>query len=100
VLFAAQRAGELGRGRREHLDAAAVESGEPRAPVDHVERGALAAARLGEEQRPRGELESCEPELARQLRVAVAPAKAPGDHEMEHEEELALEREHETLADA
>ena len=65
----------------------------------HVQGGALPRARLGEEQAAGCEVEGREPELAGQLGPRRTPAQAAGDHEMQHHEPLAVQREDDALPD-
>ena len=69
-----------------------------------AQRGAATRAswcRLGQEQRAVREIERGEAELARHgFAPAGLPAKAAGDHQVNHQEEIALELEHDALADA
>ena len=68
-------------------------------PLHHVQGGALLRARLGEEQGARCEVEGREPELAGELGPRRTPAQAAGDHEMQHHEALAVQREDDALPD-
>jgi hypothetical protein len=49
---------------------------------------------------PIGELQRGLRELAAYRLVLRAPAQAAGDHEVDDDEEIALQREHDALADA
>src|SRR5439155_10342971 len=57
-------------------------------------------ARLGQHERPGRELEGRQPDLAGRARARRSPVKATGDHQVEDEEELALELEDDALAEA
>ena len=56
-------------------------------------------AGLGEQQRARVELERRERERAGQLRARRVPLQPAGDHQVDHDEQLALERDHDALAE-
>ena len=99
VVLGEERGAEGGEVGCQHLDAARVERAQPVLAGDDVQRGALARARFGHEQRAGRELERGEPDFARDGRATRPPAQAAGDHQMEHEEELALERDHDALAE-
>src|SRR5262245_37594708 len=53
---------------------------------------------LGEDQSAVVEIDGEEPNLAGHFRAAVLPAKASGNHQVDHEEQLALEFENDPLA--
>ena len=61
------------------------------APADQVEGRAPLAARLGEHQLPVGELEGGERDLPRRLGAGGEPAEPAGDHQVDDQEELAVE---------
>jgi hypothetical protein len=69
VVLAEERPPERLQVRRERLEAAAVEGGERRLAADEVERRAPLRPRLGEDERPRREVEGGEPGAARELRA-------------------------------
>ena len=85
--------------RIERLEPARVERSQRRLANDDVERGALPRTGLCENERPSREVERREPQSRRDLRPWLAPLEATGDHEVEDEEEIALERERDALAD-
>src|SRR5437763_2030602 len=80
------------------LEPAHVEAGERRFALHEVKRGTLLRSRLGERECTGGKLEQREGESRRRLLTTREPAQPPGDHEVEHEKELVLEREHDALA--
>ena len=82
------------------LEPAAVELRERVRAAHDVERRALLRARLGEDQRARREVERGErrPCPGRRARRRI-PAQAAGDHEVDDEEEIVLEAEHDALAE-
>ena len=86
--------------RRLHgLDAAAVERAHARPrPRSRQSEARFFGARLGQDERPGREVEGGEPDLPGHRRAARPPAQAAGDHEMEHEEQVVLEDEHQPLA--
>ena len=86
-------------GRGEHVEAAAIELGEPGAPRDEVQRRALLRRCLGEDQRAVRKVERREPDLARQLLAARLPAQPPRDHQVDHDEAIAVDADHDPLAE-
>src|SRR2546428_9812910 len=76
----------------EHLETPAVERGEGACAPRQVDGGALLLARLGEEQRAVGEVESGETVAARDRRAARLPPQPPRDHEVQHDEVVVVER--------
>ena len=101
VILAQQRLPERRRIGIQDLQAAAVVLGQPRAPRHQVQRRAPRGARLGEHQRAGVELKAGQPHLARNLRrrVAILPAQAAGDHQVDHQEQIATQGEHDALAE-
>ena len=69
-------------------------------PCNDVHRRALLRRRLGEDQRAVREVERREPDLARDLLAALLPAQPPRDHQVDHDEALALDADHDALAHA
>ena len=100
VALARQRRAEGGEIGVERLEPAAIERGERGGAADEVERRAPLRARLGEHERALREVERGEPDAAGELRVRLAPVEPARDHEVDHEEEVALEREDDALAHA
>src|SRR5439155_12065864 len=100
VALADERRAKVLDVRLEHLEAAGVVGLESRLATDQIERSALLRARFGDQQRPARKIEGCEPDLPGRLRSARAPAKPAGDHQVEDEKELGLERDDEALAEA
>ena len=68
--------------------------------LDHVQRRAVLGARLGEQQRARGEVERREPHFRRRLRSSGPPFEAARDHQVEDEEDLPLHLPHDALPQA
>src|SRR5215472_18495506 len=65
-----------------------------------MNRGALFRARFGEEYRSLVKIEGRESHPPRNLRAALLPVKAAGDHQMQHAEQLVLQAERDPLADS
>ena len=82
-----------------HLEAARVVLGQRRFAAHEVQARALVRARLGEDQRAARKVERGEAPLARRARPALTPAEAPRDHQVEDQEQIALEREYDPLAE-
>ena len=99
VVLAHERRAEVLQRRAEHLDPARVVLRERLLAAHHVHRRAPLRAFLGEEQRPVLEVERGQAAPAGQRRGSLAPAQPPGDHQVDHEEELALEADHDALAE-
>jgi hypothetical protein len=75
VALAPQPLGESAQVAGLHVDAAGIQCGQRCAPVDQMQRGTAPAAGFGEHQ-------------------------AAGDHQVDHQEELALQAQHHALAQA
>ena len=88
---------ELGR---HHIDAARVHRVQCFAACEQMQRRATLSAGLGEQQRPAIELESRERNAARRLGAHRQPAQASRDHQMDDEEQSAVEHQHDALAEA
>ena len=99
VALAGERRAEGCEVGVEHLEAAGVEGRHGRRPAHDVQRGALLRARLREHQRAGRKLERGKSHLPRDARAGRPPVKAARDHQMEDEEEVALELEDDALAD-
>ena len=84
----------------EDVEAAAVVLRQLVRSTHDVQRGALLRALLREEQRADGEVEGRQPAALGDRDVALAPAQPAGDHQVEDQEQLAVELEHDALADA
>src|SRR5262249_35751599 len=84
----------------EDVDAARVQRLEPRASAEDVELRALLRARLGEYERALRKIERREADLLRNGRAALLPAEPARDHEVDREEEIALERQDDALPEA
>ncbi len=97
VVLPPERLAELGLRGLERLDPAPIESHEPALAGEGVERRAPLRARLGQGDGPVGEVEGGEPHLAWQPRTGGLPVEATGDHEVEAEEEVAVERQDDPL---
>jgi hypothetical protein len=99
VVLGAEPRGEVGDARVEHFEPAAVEPGERAVASNEVERRAARRAGLGEEERPGWEIEGGQRDPPGRLRAARAPPESAGDHEVNDEEELILQLEHDPLSD-
>ena len=95
-LSALRERGEIGL---QHLQPAGVERPQRRLALHEVQRRPPLRARLGKGERPVVELEHCERDPAGRSGAGRQPAQPPRDHQVDHEEELALELEHDPLAD-
>ena len=83
----------------EHVEPAAIELGERRAPGDEVQRRALLRRRLGEDQRAVRKVERREPDLAGQLLAALLPAQPARDHQVDDDEAIAFDADDDPLAE-
>ena len=68
--------------------------------ADDVQRRLLARSGLGQEQRPLREVERGQAQFAGDRRARIAPAQAARDHQVQHREQILVEREHDPLAKA
>ena len=84
-LLEALRAGDLVAAARELL--------QRRLAAHQVQRSALVRARFGEEQRAAVEVERGVPHARRDPRALLPPAQPAGDHQVDHQEQVALELE-------
>ena len=100
VPLARERGAELGQRRLERLEAAAVVLAKSGFATHDVNRRSTLRARLGEEQRAVVEVERGQSELARDLRAARQPLESARNHQMDDDEEIVFEREHDSLAEA
>ena len=85
------------------LQATRIVLGQRRIATNQVKRCSPLGALLGEQDRPVAEIERREPASSRQVdRLAAllrAPAKAAGDHQVNHDEQTVFELEHDPFAD-
>src|SRR5688572_1945274 len=79
------------------LDAARVERGQRFLTADEVESRPALRPRLHEEERAGREVERRQPALPRNRPGGVRPAEPSGDHQMDREEEVVLEGDHDSL---
>ncbi len=100
VVLARERTREAREIALERLDSAGIELGEFRATANGDERRALLRAGFGEQERAALEVERGESELLRHRAPLLAPTESARDHQVHDEEELAVEREDDALADA
>ena len=99
MVLARQRLAETGEVHSEHLDPPAVELRERRLSRDQMERGPLLRRGLGEHERAVGKVERRERPAAADLRPALSPVQPARDHQVQHQEQVSLEREDDPLAD-
>jgi len=100
VILAGQRAVERGRVGVEHLEPARIVLGEARLAADEIERRAPLRTGLGQDERARREIERGQADLAAELGARGLPVEPPGDHQVQHQEQIALEADHDALAEA
>ena len=81
-------------------EAAHVERGKRRRSADDVNGCTALGARLGHRQRAIRKSEQRQRDAARRLLVAREPAKASGDHQVDHDEEVVVERDDDALAES
>src|SRR5437667_3849383 len=98
MVLAFHAVGELLETGYEDVEAAGVHSRKRRLAPDDVERSAALGTRFGEHERAAREFEGGKRDTDRHLRACYEPAQPACDHEMQHEEELTLERDHDALA--
>src|SRR5712691_13375216 len=98
MVLAFQAVGELLETGCEDVEAAGVHRRKRRLAPDDVERSAALGARFGEYERAARKFESGKRNPPRELRVFFEPAQPASDHEMQHEEELTLERDDDAFA--
>ncbi len=99
VVLPCQRLAESRQVRVEDLDAAAVELREARAPLDEVERRPLLRAHLGQHERAFRKIERRDRGAASDLRAALSPVEPAGHHQVEDEEETALQLEDDAFSE-
>src|SRR5437867_55302 len=68
-------------------------------PAHHMERRALLCTRLGEYERPGGEVERGEIDPASEPCRGRSPVETARDHEVDDEEELVFELDHDALSE-
>ena len=68
--------------------------------ANDVQRGAAFGAGFGQHQRAVGEIERGEVVAAAEFRPAAAPVQPAGDHEMQHQPQIAIEADGDALADS
>ncbi len=83
----------------EGLDTAAVERGERHLAAHEVQCSTPRGAGLGEDHGPGREIERRQADPARHRSAARPPAQPARDHQVEGQEQVRLEREHEPLPD-
>ena len=97
VGLARQGPPERGEVGREHVDAAGVVCGEARRAAREIERRAMLATCLGEEQGPGGKIERREPQPRGDRGTGWFPPQPARDHEMQDGEVVSVEAEDDSL---
>ena len=95
-----RRARERRRDPLQHLEAAGIETRELAAPATRCSDACRRDPASVKHQRAGRKIERRQADLARDRSAALAPAQPPGDHQVQHEEELAVELEDDALAQA
>ena len=99
VVLPGERVAECRQVRVKDLEAARVVLAQTGFATDEMQRGPPFRARLGQDHRPRREVEAGETDLSRQLGARGLPMEAARDHEVQNEKEVALESNHDALAE-
>ena len=99
VRLACQRRSERPEVGCEHVDAAGVVGGESQRATREIEGGAVFAAGLGEEQCAAGKIERRESQPSRDRSAGRFPPQPARDHEMQDDEVVVVEAEHDALAE-
>ncbi len=82
------------------VDASGIVFVQPVGAANQMQGRAFLLARLGHDQRAVLEIERGEAQFGRQLCTRIAPAQSPRDHQVQHQEQVALELEHNPLAES
>src|SRR3989449_5936996 len=99
VVLPGERVAERRQVRVKYLEAARVVRAQTGFATDQMQRGPPLRARLGQDDRPRREVEAGETDLSWQLGARGLPMEAARDHEVQNEKEVALESDHDALAE-
>src|SRR6185436_2847280 len=89
-----------GRGCREHIQPSPSEVLQGLAAYYHMEGGPSLTSCLREGQRSRWEIERRQADSSGQLRASVEPLEATRDHQVQHQEPILFQGEHQTLSDS
>src|SRR5438876_3387399 len=84
----------------EDLDAARIERTNRLLTAKNVQRRPPLRSRLGQQQRSVGKIERRETDFSGDFSAGGQPPKSACDHQMDDDEEVALERDHDSFADA
>ena len=84
----------------EYFESATLKGNQPLLPDHEVDRGPSLGAGLGKEEQSIGELEDSQHQFPADLLDERVPAQTAGDHQMNDDEEVSFEREHDPLAQA
>jgi len=99
VILAAQSTCELVERGGHHVDAARIVHGERAASLHDVQRRTFARAGLGERENAALEIEERERDLRGCLAAFRRPLQPSRDHQVDDEKVVAVEAEHDALAD-
>src|SRR5688572_16225403 len=91
MAFRAQPLGEAVFVRFQYLEPASLELDQALFSCYQIDGGAALGAYLGEHENSGGKLERRQSHLTRRLGTGGLPAKAPGNHQVDHQEESILE---------
>jgi hypothetical protein len=100
VVLAAQRVAKRAGGGGEGLEPARVQRRERGFTAHEMQRRAARGARFGEDQGAAREVEGRESHPARDRSPRGLPSQTPGDHQMQHQEQVGVESEHDAFAQA
>ena len=89
--------GELGETGFQNLQAAPRELLESLLSAHEPQRSAALGAGFGENQSPVREIERSEADFSRHLRARWHPAQTAGDHQVDHQEQIVLQLEDDSL---
>src|SRR4030095_3596077 len=100
VVLAPQRIAEGSKIGVHHFQTTRIMAGERVAALDDMQRGLMLGPGFSEQQRAMLEVDRKLAQLARYLDSHGLPPKTAGDHQMEHEKELAIRFEHDPLSES
>jgi len=99
VIAGAQRGRERVDRQREHVRSPGVHPVDCGPAADDVQRRLLPRSGLRKQQRALRKIERCESELRGNRRAAFAPSQPARNHEVDHDEEVAVELKDDPLSD-
>src|ERR1035438_5335283 len=100
MILESKRLAEHRQIRRENIDAAGIERAQRFLAPHHVQRRAALAASLGERKRAVREFERREVLAPSQFRPRRTPVQPAGDHQVQHQPDIAFHAHRDALADA